>query len=236
MRNDVVNQARVDSRHIAQFVDDRHALLFGLGQTILVIDPEPTLYRRQRSHHLLTVNLMRTSNAADAPRFISHERVSADRVDNLFGTKGESRRLRCAHVLRRDALEVCAHADILAEVLKRVDLAGSIHRYIDTGILANLDDFLQRHDIRVSRRLLHHRHVYGTRLVGDSGADVVSGRAIVIACIHQLRPCQLQATVIPVALAALNYDLVLHSGGIWQLLYKVVVRSCHVGRGCERQS
>ena len=77
--------------------------------------------------------------------------------------------------------------------------------------------------------------MYGASLVRDCGADVVRCRAFVIARIHQLCACQLQAAVVPVALAALNYDLVFHSRGIGQLLYEVVVRSCHVGGGCQRQ-
>ena len=74
---------------------------------------------------------------------------------------------------------------------------------------------------------------------GGVGADgpfqVLPGRAFGGAKLDELGPGQLQAPVVPIALAGLDQDLILHAGGVGQLFNLGVVVAGHAGRGGQRQ-
>ena len=83
--------------------------------------------------------------------------------------------------------------------------------------------------------LLDGVEVDGGRVRADGVLEVLARRALVRAELDQLGSGGLQAAVVPVALPPLDEKLVLHSGGVRELLYPVVVVSGHHGGGGECQ-
>ena len=126
------------------------------------------------------------------------------------------------------------HPHVLAEVLQGVHLSGGVDGDRNAVVVGHLDGVLQGQGAGVGR-LLHHV-VVDRRCVGADGLlQVLARGAVVGAELHQLGSRQLQAAVVPVALPALDQDLVLHAGGVRELLDPVIVVSGHDRSRGQRQ-
>ena len=93
--------------------------------------------------------------------------------------------------------------------------------------------FAVRKTSEISRRILERNQLQPTDV--DLFVSHQANRRIIKGAADQLGPGQFQATVVPVALAGLDQDLVLHAGGVGQLLDLGVVIAGHAGGGGQGQ-
>ena len=80
-----------------------------------MIDSHPVPDGGHGADHLLSVDLVRSADAPNSAAFVSHERLLGYLSDHLLGPQREADGLRGAQIFGRDALEVGAHPDVLAE-------------------------------------------------------------------------------------------------------------------------
>ena len=232
--DDVVHHLRFQPGDVLERRENGLAALLRFCEARLVIHREPALDGGDRANHLLPIHFVRPADAAYAPPFVAHERLIAQLADHVLRAERQPGGLRRAHVLGGDALEIRPHADVLAEVLQRVYLPRRVHRDHDPVGARYLDAVFERQDVRVEI-LLHRVEVDGGGVRSDGVFEVFARRPVVGAELDQLRAGRFKTAVVPVSLAALNQKLVLHAGGVGQLLDFVVVVPRHDRRRRERE-
>ena len=233
--DDVVNQLGLQPRDAGDVCEDSLTSLLYFGETCLMVHREPALDGGDRADHLLSVNLVGASDAPDASSLVSDEGLVAELAYEVLGTEREAGGLWRAHVLGGDALEVGAHSDVLAEIVEWVNLTRGVNGYGHTMLARYLDAVLKGQDVGVGF-LLDGVEVDGGGVRADGVFQVFACGSLVRAELHELSAGCFEAAVVPIPLPTLDEELVLHSGGVGELLDSVIIVPGHDSGGGQSQS